>query len=119
RPENLNQVQLAEKLGISPSYLNLIENNRRPLPANLLIRLAQLFNVDVHAFATDEDARLVADLTEAFADPMFEEQNLPAGEGRERAGASPGAARAVLSLYRSYQSARAQADDLSSRLTEG
>ena len=59
RRESLNQVQLAEKLGISPSYLNLIENNRRPLPANLLIRLAQLFNVDVHAFATDEDTRLV------------------------------------------------------------
>src|SRR3954463_12481239 len=62
RRESLNQVQLAERLGISPSYLNLIENNRRPLPANLLIRLAQLFNVDVSSFATDEDTRLVADL---------------------------------------------------------
>ena len=73
RRENLNQVQLAEKLAISPSYLNLIENNRRPLPANLLIRLAQLFNVDVNSFATDEDTRLVADLTEAFADPLFDD----------------------------------------------
>lgn len=119
RRENLNQVQLAEKLGISPSYLNLIENNRRPLPANLLIRLAQLFNVDVHSFATDEDTRLVADLTEAFADPLFEDRDLTSVDVREMAAASPGGARAVLSLYRAYQAARASADDLSSRLTDG
>jgi predicted transcriptional regulator/DNA-binding XRE family transcriptional regulator len=119
RRESLNQVQLAEKLGISPSYLNLIENNRRPLPANLLIRLAQLFNVDVHSFATDEDSRMVADLTEAFADPLFEEQDLTSIDVREMAAASPGAARAVLSLYRAYRAARASADDLSSRLSDG
>lgn len=119
RRENLSQVQLAEKLGISPSYLNLIENNRRPLPANLLIRLAQLFSIDVHSFATDEDARLVADLTEAFADPLFEERDLTSVDVREMAQASPTAARAVLSLYRAYQSARATADDLSSRLSDG
>lgn len=119
RREALSQVQLAERLGISPSYLNLIENNRRPLPANLLIKLAQLFNVDVHSFATDEDARLVSDLTEAFADPLFEEQDLTSVDVREMAVASPSAARAVLSLYRAYQSARASADDLSSRLSDG
>ncbi len=119
RRENLSQVQLAEKLGVSPSYLNLIENNRRPLPANLLIKLSQLFGIDVHAFATDEDARLVADLTEAFADPLFEEQDLTSVDVREMAAASPVAARAVLSLYQAYQSARTSADHLSSRLSDG
>src|SRR5262249_20785690 len=97
----------------------LIENNRRPLPANLLIRLAQLFNVDVHSFATDEDARLVADLTEAFADPIFEEQDLTTVDVREMAAASPGAARPGLLLYRPSQTARSAADDLSSRLSDG
>ena len=119
RRENLSQVQLAERLGISPSYLNLIENNRRPLPANLLIRLAKLFEIDVHSFATDEDTRLVADLTEAFADPLFEDNDLTSVDVREMAAASPSAARAVLALYRSYQAARATADDLSSRLSDG
>lgn len=119
RRESLSQVQLAERLGVSASYLNLIENNRRPLPANLLIKLAQLFDVDVHSFATDEDTRLVADLTEAFADPLFEPQDLTSVDVREMAAASPSGARAVLSLYRAYQSARAMADDLSSRLSEG
>jgi predicted transcriptional regulator/transcriptional regulator with XRE-family HTH domain len=119
RRESLNQVQLADKLGISPSYLNLIENNRRPLPANLLIRLAQMFNIDVNSFATDEDTRMVADLTEAFADPLFDEQDLTSVDVREMAAASPGAARAVLSLYQAYRAARASADDLSSRLSDG
>lgn len=119
RRENLSQVELAQRLGISASYLNLIENNRRPLPANLLIRLAQLFKVDVHSFATDEDSRLVADLTEAFADPLFEDHDLTSVDVRELAAASPAAARAVLSLYRAYEAARTSADDLSSRLSDG
>src|ERR1043165_9678224 len=76
RRESLTQVQLANQLGISASYLNLIEANRRPLPANLLIKLAQLFGVEVGAFATDEDSRLISDLTEAFADPVLEDYDL-------------------------------------------
>src|SRR5580704_19688996 len=72
RREGLNQVQLAERLGISPSYLNLIESNRRPLPAPLLIKLAQLFGVDLHTFGGDDDARVVSDLLEVFSDPAFD-----------------------------------------------
>src|SRR5580700_6596515 len=76
RRESLSQVQMAEKLGISPSYLNLIESNRRPLPAALLIKLAQIFGMELHAFSGDEDARLVSDLLEAFADPVFDAYRL-------------------------------------------
>lgn len=119
RRESLTQVQLANQLGISASYLNLIEANRRPLPANLLIKLAQLFGVDVAAFATDEDSRLISDLTEAFADPVLEDYDLTSVDIRELATASPEAARAVLGLYRAYQATRATADDLSSRLHDG
>ena len=119
RRENLTQVQLASQLGISASYLNLIEANRRPLPSNLLIKLAQLFGLDVGAFATDDDGRMVADLTEAFADPVLEEYDLTSVDVRELAAASPEAARAVLGLYRAYQAARATADDLSSQLRDG
>jgi predicted transcriptional regulator/transcriptional regulator with XRE-family HTH domain len=119
RSKNLSQVDLAERLGISASYLNLIENNRRPLPAPLLIKLAQIFDLDLHAFATDEDSRMVADLTEAFADPLFEDEDITSVDVREMATASPTASRAVLSLYRAYQAARENADNLSSRLVGG
>src|SRR5581483_6960812 len=103
RRHSLSQTQLAEKLGISTSYLNLIENNRRPLPAPLLIKLAHVFDVDVRSFATDDDARLVADLIEVFADPIFEEQGIATTDVREIASASPTAARAVLNLYKAYE----------------
>jgi predicted transcriptional regulator/DNA-binding XRE family transcriptional regulator len=118
RRENLSQVQLAQRLGISASYLNLIEANRRPLPASLLIKLAQVFRVDLHSFAADEDARLVADLFEAFADPLFESEALSSTEVREMATASPSAGRAVLTLYRAYQAARQSTEHLSARLSD-
>ena len=118
RRENLSQVQLSDRLGISASYLILIEANRRPLPAGLLIKLAQVFKLDLHSFAGDEDARLVADLFEAFADPLFESEGLTSTEIREIATASPGAARAVLRLYRAYKGTRQSMDNLSSRLTD-
>src|SRR5215475_9492700 len=119
RRESLTQVQMAAQLGISASYLNLIEANRRPLPANQLIKIAQMFGVDVAAFASDDDGRLVADLTEAFADPVLEDYDVTSVDVRELATASPEAARAVLGLYRAYQATRATADDLSSRLRDG
>jgi predicted transcriptional regulator/transcriptional regulator with XRE-family HTH domain len=119
RRANLSQADLATKLGVSASYLNLIENNKRPLPAPLLVKLAQMFELDLATFAADEDARLVSDLLEAFSDPLFEEQGLTSTDVREMATASPGAGRAVLSLYKAYQSSRSAADDLSSRLSDG
>ncbi len=117
RRENLTQVDLAERLGISASYLNLIENNRRPLTAPLLIRLAQIFQLDLHAFAASEDSRLVADLLEAFGDPIFDSHGLTNADLRELAVTSPNVARAVITLYRSYGAARDSVSTLGERLT--
>lgn len=119
RRENLTQVQLADKLGVSPSYLNLIESGRRPLPAPLLIKLAQIFQIDLATFAGDDDARLVADLLEVYADPLFEAHALKASDVREMAQGNPQAARAVVTLYRAYQAARDTTDTLAARMFEG
>jgi predicted transcriptional regulator/DNA-binding XRE family transcriptional regulator len=116
RREALSQVQLAEKLGISPSYLNLIESNRRPLPAALLIKLAQLFGLDLHAFGADDDARLVHDLLEAFSDPLFDGHPLASTDLRELAVNQPQVGRAMLALYTSYKTQRAAGEELASRL---
>jgi predicted transcriptional regulator/transcriptional regulator with XRE-family HTH domain len=118
RRENMSQANLAAKLGVSASYLNLIENHKRPLPAPLLVKVAQIFSVDLAQFASDEDARVVSDLMEVFADPLFEDPALTSVEVRDMASASPAAARAVLSLYRAYRASKETADDLSSRIAE-
>lgn len=119
RKTGLSQVQLAERLGISASYLNLIESNKRPLPADLLILLAQQFQVDLQSFTTDDDARLVADLNEALSDPVLGDLDVPAAEVRELAAAGPTAARAVLRLYEAYKTSRAGADAMATQLDEG
>ncbi len=103
RREQLTQVQLAQRLGISASYLNLIEHNRRPLSATLLIKLAQLFNIDLQAFASNDEAQIVSDMMEAFGDPMFDGYELTSGDVRELATNNPNIARAVIRLYRVYR----------------
>ena len=76
RREGLTQSDLAAKLEISPSYLNLIEHNQRPLPAHLLLRVAQILHADLGTFTDDSSARLAADLQEVFGDPLFQDHPL-------------------------------------------
>ncbi len=119
RKEGLTQTQLADRLGISPSYLNLIEHNRRPLPAPLLIRLAELFHLDLRQFSTSSDARAIADLLEVFGDPVFDSHDLAAAEVCEVASSSPQVAAAVVALYRAYRGARDAMETLTAKLSEG
>lgn len=119
RDRGLTQVQLAERLGISPSYLNLIEHDRRNLSAPLLIKLAELFAVDVRSFSTESHARAVADVMEVFGDPLFEHHDVTNQEVRDLCASTPGAARALVTLYQSYRAAREAADTLAATLSEG
>ncbi len=118
RREQLSQVQLAERLEISPSYLNLIEHNQRPLPAHLLVRLAQIFHVELQAFADDSQVRLADSLQEVFADPLLEEHGVTTNEVREIA-ESPAAARAVIALFDAYKSSVSSMRDLASQVYDG
>jgi predicted transcriptional regulator/transcriptional regulator with XRE-family HTH domain len=118
RREGLSQKELADRLGISASYLNLIEHNRRPLPASLLIKLARSFQIDLESFAVEDDERVVSDLLEIFSDPMFEADSLTAAEVKEFATQTPHVARAVLALYDQYRNSRESVDSLSSQMSD-
>jgi predicted transcriptional regulator/DNA-binding XRE family transcriptional regulator len=106
RREGLTQQALADRLKVSPAYLNLIENGRRPLPAHLLISLAQLFQLDLGAFAADDDATLQEDLYEVFGDPLFDAAELVQSDIKELAQSQPSVGRAVVTLYRAWRQAR-------------
>lgn len=54
----LTQTALARIIGISPSYLNQLERNHRPLTVPLLLRINATFGVDVQVFSEDDEARL-------------------------------------------------------------
>lgn len=118
RREHLTQTDLAARLEISPSYLNLIEHNQRPLPAHLLVKLAQIFNVDLGTFADDSHGRLAGVLQEIFGDPMFEEHSLTTNDVRELSENGP-AARAVIALYEAYRASAESRRALSAKLFDG
>ncbi len=63
----MSQAELARVLGISPSYLNQMEHDSRPLTVPVLLRLTEAFGVDAGFFSERDTSRLVADLREALA----------------------------------------------------
>ncbi len=99
----LNQVQMAAELGISPSYLNLIESNQRPVTVNVLLRLAEKFQFDVSSLGAGDDAQLASDLMEALSDPIFDTQDVRANDVRDLVSTLPGVGRALLSLYQAWR----------------
>src|SRR3954471_12125018 len=67
----LRQTAMARDLGISASYLNLVERNQRPLTTQLLLKLAAIYDLDLRELHGDKEAERVAELSEIFADPVF------------------------------------------------
>ena len=63
-----SQAALAQMLEISPSYLNQIEHDVRPLTVAVLLRITEVFGVDATFFASQDDTRLVAELREVTMD---------------------------------------------------
>lgn len=102
RELNLSQTAMALELGISVSYLNLMERNQRPVTAQVLIRLAEVYDVDPRSFARDEEQRLAGELEEIFADPLFKASPVPRTELREAADIAPSLTAAVQRLYRAF-----------------
>src|SRR5438045_8629853 len=86
----LSQTQMAEGLEISPSYINLIERNQRPVTAQLLLRLAETYDLDLRDLATADEDRFFAELNEIFSDPLFRQIDLPKQELRDLAELCPG-----------------------------
>ena len=118
RRHGLRQVDLAEKLGISPSYLNLIEHDQRPLTAPLLLKVAELFPGDLKSFGTEGHGRLVSDLHEVFGDALFEAEDVTTTDLREAA-TNETISRAVVKLYRAYRSTVEAMRDIASQVSDG
>ncbi|MCX7322458.1 MAG: short-chain fatty acyl-CoA regulator family protein [Hyphomicrobiales bacterium] len=102
----LSQTQMAEGLGISPSYINLIERNQRPVTAQLLLRLAETYDLDLRDLATADEDRFFAELNEIFSDPLFRQIDLPKQELRDLAELCPGVTHSLQRLYAAYTEAR-------------
>ncbi len=109
----LTQAALARALELSPSYLNQIEQNQRPLTVPVLLKLNAVFGLDIQIFAEDEEARLVVELRAALAEHG---PGAALAEVRELASGMPGLARAILEMHRRAREASERADAIAARL---
>lgn len=112
---DLTQTAMAEGLGISPSYLNLIERNQRPLTVQLLLRLASVYKVDLDQLQ-GEGGGAASQLREVFADPLLAGEIPGDQELIEVAEAAPNAAVGVIKLYRAYKEQAERLSDLADLL---
>ncbi len=98
----LTQAAMARHLGISASYLNLVENNQRPLTTQLLLKLAASYDLDIRELSGEREAKITAELTEALADPFFK-TSLAQRDLADFAQSHPDIANAFVRLYGEYQ----------------
>jgi predicted transcriptional regulator/DNA-binding XRE family transcriptional regulator len=99
----LTQAEMARELGISASYLTLIESNQRPVTVRVLLKLVERFQVDLLELTTDTDQRLSLELMEAFSDPVFEGAEVKNTDVQELVALLPAVGRAVIDLYEAYR----------------
>ncbi|MGW4140539.1 short-chain fatty acyl-CoA regulator family protein [Streptomyces mirabilis] len=107
----MSQAELARVLGISPSYLNQMEHDSRPLTVPVLLKLTEAFGVDPGFFSERDTTRLVADLREALAGEITEDR-VSASDLADLASRMPAVATFLLDLGRRNQA-------LTERLADG
>ncbi len=102
------QSAMAKALGISTSYVNLLENNERSVSVPVMLRLFEVYGVDWREIAEDDGSTLLADLRAVVQDPLFEGERPDLAELRAALVHSPALAAAFLKLHRAWQAATDQ-----------
>lgn len=111
----LTQMAMAEGLGISPSYLNLIERNQRPLTVQLILRLASVYHIEAEELLAEKGG-LTAALREVFAEPLLAGELPGPEELAALADAAPNAAAGLVKLHRAFRESQERLTDLSDLL---
>ena len=66
RDAKQTQAEMARTLGISNSYVNMLENNERSVSVPVLLRLFDAYGVDWREIADEDDAAILSSLRTAF-----------------------------------------------------
>lgn len=112
----LTQAGFAERLGISTSYLNQIENNQRSVSAAVLLGLAEAFRIDISDLSSGESERLLSALSETMSDPLFEGHAPSLQELKLVTQNAPGFAHALIAAHQAYRRNSEQLASLDDRL---
>ena len=113
RLKGLPQSDLSKKLGISASYLNLIESGKRTITVPLLIKIGNELSLSLKDLTLESNTRLLSDVMEVLSNELFEDLDITNHETAEFINNNPNIAKALLTINDSYKSLR---DDMQNRL---
>ena len=114
----ITQSDMAKRIGISPSYLNLIESNKRNIAPRLIDDLARNLDVDRDWLDGDSERRLLEELREVSADPLLRAHDLTEAATADLVARNPAWAHAMVALYRAYLNRNQSVAVLSDRLNQ-
>ena len=97
--EGLTQAAMSARLGISASYLNLIERNKRPVSARVVVQLVEQFDLDPRRLKADEAIGGLDGLSRRLGDERFADLGIDREEAAEFLAAAPQAAAAFVRLF--------------------
>lgn len=103
RELGMTQVQMAEDLEVSASYIALMERNQRPVTAEILLRLSVTYAVDVAEFAGDDAESLTDRFREVLRDPIFNDIDFAPNDVQDLTSGYPALADAFLRLHTAYR----------------
>ncbi len=102
------QAQMGRSLGISTSYVNLLEKNERSVSVPVMLKLFEVYGVDWREIAEDDDTSVLADLRAALQDTLFDGNRPDLPQLRAAQIHSPDLVSAMLKLHRAYLAATDQ-----------
>ncbi len=113
RIKGLSQAELSKNLGISASYLNLLESGRRKITVPLLIKVGNELSLSLRDLTVESNKRLLSDIMDVLSNELFDDLDLTNQETSEFISNNPNIAKALLTLNDNYKSLR---DDMQNRL---
>lgn len=103
RDSKETQAEMAETLGVSAAYVNLLENNQRSLSVQMLMKLSDSYGVDWRDLVQDESSTRLADLRAVLQDPIFGDDRPDLAELRGAIDHAPTLVDHLLTLYRAHR----------------
>ncbi len=108
-----SQAELSKTIGISPSYLNLIESGKRKISLSLLIKAAEKLDLSIKDFSTESNKRLLSDVMDVLSNEIFDDLKITNHDTSDFIGSNPNIAKALLTINDSLKSFK---EDMQNRL---
>ena len=103
RQMGLQANKLSVQLGISPSYLTLIEGGKRRIDGDLLLKICQELKIELSDLTSKIDLNLANNISELLDDKLFEDLDILGPEVQDLVNTNPKIARALIKLGDNYK----------------